>query len=446
MEIIIVADNEAEYVKLSVESIRMFADVEDLTVIVVDNGSTDGLSEWAKEQTDITYVYMDEGRTPFGKVINQVREALQLKGDMLVMRACLALTPHSLSGMLKTLYEGSDIGAVGPVSNGLPNYQRLEGIVNYEEAIHGAGLPEELQSKRVAGLYYGAALFRKEVLEQLGGFDEELINASYVIKDYCLRMIEKNWMIKVSRNSFLWCLCDSAYEQNRNAFEGGSLKRKWGMNYFNTKPNDRLVEMIQEDRDKTIHVLEVGCDCGATLLEIQNQYPASSTYGTEINVHASQIASHFANVIINNIEEENLPFEPETFDYIIFGDVLEHLHDPLKTIRYCRRFLKSNGYVIASIPNVMHISVLRGILDGNFTYTDEGLLDKTHIHLFTFNEIVKMFQAGDFVIRDMKAIGLPISSENQILIDKLLNCGGKAGRQMYEAFQYVVCAQKQNKL
>lgn len=54
MEIIIVADNEAEYVKLSVESIRMFADVEDLGVTVVDNGSTDGLGEWAKEQTDIT--------------------------------------------------------------------------------------------------------------------------------------------------------------------------------------------------------------------------------------------------------------------------------------------------------------------------------------------------------------------------------------------------------
>lgn len=443
MEIIIVADNEAEYVKLSVESIRMFADVEDLGVTVVDNGSTDGLGEWAKEQTDITYVYMDEGRTPFGKVLNQVREALQLRGDMLVMRACLALTPRCLSGMLTTLHEGADTGAVGPVSNGLPNYQRAECFSDYEEAINGIGQLEELSDKRAAGLYYGAVLFRKEAVEQLGGFDEELRSASYVIKDYCLRMIEKNWLIKVSRKTFLWCLQDTAYERNLNVVEEGCLKKKWGMNYFNTRPNDQLVKMIQEDKNKAIHVLEIGCDCGATLLEIQNQYPNAVTYGTEINESAWQIASHFSNVIINNIEEENLPYESEVFDYIIFGDVLEHLHDPLRTIRYCRRFLKSGGCVIASIPNVMHISVLRGLLDGNFTYTDEGLLDKTHIHLFTFNEIVKMFLAGSFKIKDMEAVGLPISEDNHLLIDKLLNCGGKASRQMYEAFQYVVCAQKQ---
>ena len=124
MEIVIIAENEAEYVKLSVDSIRMFADVEDLAVTVVDNGSTDGLDEWAKEQTDITYVYMDEGRTPFGKVINQVREALQLKGDMLVMRACFMLTPHCLSNMLKTLQEGTDTGAVKRASK-LPEAGRI---------------------------------------------------------------------------------------------------------------------------------------------------------------------------------------------------------------------------------------------------------------------------------------------------------------------------------
>ncbi|MCM1215145.1 MAG: bifunctional glycosyltransferase/class I SAM-dependent methyltransferase [Lachnospiraceae bacterium] len=443
MEIVIVACNEAEYVKLSVESIRMFADVEDLTVTVVDNGSADGLGDWAKEQPDITYVYMDEGRTPFGKVINQVRAVLQLKGDMLVMRACLALTPQCLSGMLKTLHESADTGAVGPVSNGLINYQKMEGFADYEDAVNGILQTEEVPDKTVLGLYYGAVLFRKEMLEQLGAFDEELVSAAYVIKDYCLRMIEKNWLIKVNRNSFLWCFCDNAYERNANTYEDSVLKKKWGMNYFNTRPNSRLVEMLQEDRSCPLHVLEIGCDCGATLLEIQERYPNAVTYGTEINVNAAQIASHVSNVTLNNIEEENLPYEPETLDYIIFGDVLEHLHDPLRTIKYCRGFLRSGGCVIASIPNVMHISVMRGLLDGNFTYMDEGLLDRTHIHLFTFNEIVRMFQAGGFRIKNMESVGLPIGKENHLLIDKLLGCGGKASRQMYETFQYVVCAQKQ---
>ncbi len=442
MEIVIVACNEAEYVKLAVQSLRMFADIEELSVIVVDNGSDDALREWAGAQEDITYVYMDEGRMPFGRAVNQVREVLQLKSDMLVMGARFMITPHCLSGMLQAMQESADTGAVGPVSNGLANYQKKEDFADYEEAVRGMQCFERLPSKRVAGLYHGAVLFRKEALERLGAFDEELVSESYVIKDYCFRLIEGGWRLKVSGNSFLWSLRGLEREKT-SAFEEEILKKKWGMNYFHTKPNERLVAMLQEDTKKALHVLEIGCDCGATLLEIQNRYPHAVTYGTEINEKASRIASHFSEVIVNNIEEENLPYEAAVFDYIIFGDVLEHLHDPLKTVQYCRRFLKNGGCIVASIPNVMHISVMQKLLNGDFTYTDDGLLDKTHIHLFTLNEIVKMFQAGGYAIREMEAIGLPVSDAQNEVIDKLLRCGGKAGRQMYEAFQYVVCAQKE---
>ncbi len=151
MEIVIVADNEAEYVKLSVKSIRMFADIEELSVIVVDNGSKDGLGEWARTQADITYVYMDEGRMPYGRAVNQVREALRLQGDMLLMRACFMMTPHCLFSMLQTLHENADTGAVGPVSNGLAHSQKKEGFADYEEAVKGIQCFEGRPGKKVAG-------------------------------------------------------------------------------------------------------------------------------------------------------------------------------------------------------------------------------------------------------------------------------------------------------
>ena len=130
----------------------------------------------------------------------------------------------------------------------------------------------------------------------------------------------------------------------------------------------------------------------------------------------------------------------QSFDYILFGDVLEHLHDPLKTIQYCRRFLKDEGYILASIPNLMHISVMEGLLRGNFTYTEMGLLDKTHIHFFTFNEIVRMFNAGGYEIEDMRPVTFPVSAEQESLIVKLLELQRGASRHMYESFQYVVRA------
>ncbi len=56
LTIMMVLHNEAEYAKLSLQSIRRYADVDNLSVVLVDNHSEDGLSEWARAQEDITYV------------------------------------------------------------------------------------------------------------------------------------------------------------------------------------------------------------------------------------------------------------------------------------------------------------------------------------------------------------------------------------------------------
>ena len=98
------------------------------------------------------------------------------------------------------------------------------------------------------------------------------------------------------------------------------------------------------------------------LFRSKNRFPKAEVYGSEINVASAGIASHVANVVVNNIEEENLPFPERKFDYIIFGDVLEHLHNPLKTVVYCQRFKRENGHIIASIPNIQHISVMEGLM------------------------------------------------------------------------------------
>ena len=48
-------------------------------------------------------------------------------------------------------------------------------------------------------------------------------------------------------------------------------------------------------------------------------------------------------------------------------------------IEKVKPYIKQNGVILASIPNVAHISVLAPLLAGNWTYTEYGLLDKTHI-------------------------------------------------------------------
>jgi 2-polyprenyl-3-methyl-5-hydroxy-6-metoxy-1,4-benzoquinol methylase len=165
-------------------------------------------------------------------------------------------------------------------------------------------------------------------------------------------------------------------------------------------------------------------------------------YGSEINERSAKIAACVANVCVNNIEEQNLPFDSVRFDYIIFGDVLEHLRNPLEALKYCSKLLNQGGHIIASIPNLMHISVIEGLLNGNFTYTETGLLDKTHIHFFTFNEIVRMFQEAELEMENILSKEDWMSESQKELIEQLGKMNLASQKFMFQAFQYIVIAKK----
>lgn len=435
--ILIVAHNEKESVKLVIESIRMFADVDELSVILADNFSSDGLEEWAKTQTDFTYVFIDEGELALGRVINEVMEELQIKGDILIMGGHYLITPGCLSHMQDTLHLSQRTGAVGGLSNGFLGCQRTEKVMEISPKA-GEGV------KRVIGLCPGAILFRYEMLQKVGKFEERPLDAWYVMKDYCLRAQVNDWQLQV---------CDSACFGDIGSGDIGIedspegerfLEEKWGMHYFNMVCNENLINLIKRDREEELWVLEIGCDCGANLVEIKNRYPNAHLYGLELNEKAVAIASHFATVTVGNVEAGSLEYENETFDYIIFGDVLEHLHDPLKTIEDCHQLLKEDGCIIASVPNIQHISVIEDLLRGNFTYTEIGLLDKTHIHFFTCYELLRMFQKGGYEVGEVGTTVMPLTDRQKELTDQLLLLQSGCERAMYEAFQYIVCARKGN--
>lgn len=440
--IVMLAYNEMEYVKVAVESIRLFADV-DISLVLVDNGSVDDLRSWAGGQEDLTYVFMDEGHMSCAKVLNMVRKELKLETDLMIMGGHFMLTPGFLSRLLEVLYSEEEVGAVGGLYNGGRNCQELPySISDYEKAVKEAAMEENAEGKRALMLFSGAILWKKEILDELGAFEEGVDGLPAVIEDYCLRMIMKDKKMKVCTNAYMWSLVteNKIEDEYPQVWETIFLEKKWGMHYFNGGYNRNVIGLLETGTKEDIAVLEIGCDCGATLMEIKNRYPGAKVYGSEINERSAEIASHFAKVEVNNIEEQNLAFPKKMFDYIIFGDVLEHLHNPLETVSYCREFLREGGMIIASIPNVMHVSVMEGLLHGNFTYKPTGLLDKTHIHLFTYKEIVRMFHSCGFDIIDMAFTRVTITEEQSALIDRLLELGEDAERFMYETFQYVVKA------
>ena len=91
-------------------------------------------------------------------------------------------------------------------------------------------------------------------------------------------------------------------------------------------------------------------------------------------------------------------------DAIVCGDILEHLRDPDNLLLKARAWLTPDGTLVSSIPNVRHHSVVRSILERNWTYESAGLLDRTHLRFFTRREIEKLtFRAG-FAVEEMRSM------------------------------------------
>ena len=388
-------------------------------------------------QEDITYVYFEEDIT-IGDALNQVISGLELDDDILLMDSGHIPLMGAFDRLSETLSASPDAFAVGPVSNSFGGWQRAE-WKDAEEALDWSIGQTEDGYEETLYLFGGVILFERSVLKEDKPFNEDIKDMSNLILEKCMREFLGHKRMYICKNSGFWDIRGNGYKESMIA-DDSVFERLYGIRYMNVSGNFDIINSILKfgDFDKEINVLEIGCDCGGTLFEIKRIFKNAHLYGTDINDNALRFASEFANVKVNNIEEKNIDFGIK-FDYVIFGDVLEHLRDPLGALIYCKELLCKGGRIVASIPNLMNIGVVKDLLDGNFTYRDTGLLDRTHIHMFTYREIIRMFEndAGYKIEKMSMNTGAP--KEYDDLIDSLVNLGD-AERFMYEAFQFQIVA------
>ena len=137
-------------------------------------------------------------------------------------------------------------------------------------------------------------------------------------------------------------------------------------------------------------VLEIGCADGrlANMLSIKKKckvYCVEKDPSMAIIVKGKCVEIH--NI---DIERTQLPYSKGFFDYLIMGNVLEHMVEPLKVLKDIKKYLSDDGFLIFSVPNIVNWHSRLTIFFGKFEYAESGLFDSTHLHFYNLNSAKKL--------------------------------------------------------
>jgi 2-polyprenyl-3-methyl-5-hydroxy-6-metoxy-1,4-benzoquinol methylase len=97
-------------------------------------------------------------------------------------------------------------------------------------------------------------------------------------------------------------------------------------------------------------LLDVGCGNGRFLTTMQEL--GWEVVGVEPDGEAVKVAREQFGLSVHEGVLEKVTFPDDTFDAITMNHVVEHLPDPISTLRECQRVLKKGGRLVVMVPNI----------------------------------------------------------------------------------------------
>jgi len=152
-------------------------------------------------------------------------------------------------------------------------------------------------------------------------------------------------------------------------------------------------------------VLDVGCSTGKFGEALTSR--GVEVTGIEPDTEAAGVAAQrLARVIIGDFPATAQDAaRPGGYDAVVYNDVLEHMAEPALALDATRALLSTDGVLVASIPNVRHVTALGPLLvRDQWRYTDTGVLDRTHLRYYTRTSLHDFFTEAGWRIERLEGI------------------------------------------
>lgn len=254
--IIIPAFNQLPYCRQCVGSILAHTEAP-YKLILVDNGSTDGVSEYFDSVPGATVVHT--GRN-LGFAAGVNAGWVHAEGHVLLLNSDTIMPRVSgdwLARLVRALTSNDDVGAVGPRSNCVSGPQQIDGLdlssIDAINTIAEARASEyDGDLRDVARLVGFCLLIRDKAAHDIGPLDEGYGIGNYEDDDYCIRVLRAGWRLCIAEDSFVFHYGGRTFlgmgivDEQWQALMAANRRRfstKWDL-----KPEDRIDAVRQSQQ------------------------------------------------------------------------------------------------------------------------------------------------------------------------------------------------------
>jgi 2-polyprenyl-3-methyl-5-hydroxy-6-metoxy-1,4-benzoquinol methylase len=169
---------------------------------------------------------------------------------------------------------------------------------------------------------------------------------------------------------------------------------------YSTTNRKELVEFFPKNYKR---VLEVGCGTGGFRDTLKKDI---EIWGIEPNQEAANEAmARGYKVLVGFYEEVAEQCPNNYFDLIVCNDVIEHMLEHEKFLEIIKIKMTPDASIIGSIPNVRYFGNLcKLLLNKDWKYVDNGVLDRTHLRFFTEKSLKRTFVEAKYNIEKLSGI------------------------------------------
>ncbi|MFG3494463.1 methyltransferase domain-containing protein [Streptomyces sp. NPDC047928] len=176
------------------------------------------------------------------------------------------------------------------------------------------------------------------------------------------------------------------------------------------KEGDGSSHSVILDRMRSLppgRVLDVGCSGG--LFAERLEALGHQVTGID-HVEVEGVRGRCSRFFLADLEEGLPDGVGDGYDYVVAGDVIEHLSRPERLLAQLRDVLSPDGRVLLSVPNFGHWYARLRVALGVFDYDRRGILDETHLRFFSRASLRRTVRSAGYDVLSLAATGAPFWS------------------------------------